>query len=72
MPGTVIAVGVSDGQWVEAGEILVTIEAMKMEHPMRSPGAGTVRIGRLRVGDLVKANQIVATLDQRRGGRIQP
>ncbi|MBV1777605.1 ATP-grasp domain-containing protein [Paeniglutamicibacter sp. ABSL32-1] len=62
MPGTVIAVGVSDGQWVEAGEILVTIEAMKMEHPMLSPGSGTVSIGRLRVGDLVKANQVVATL----------
>ena len=62
MPGTVIAVGVSDGQWVEAGEILVTIEAMKMEHPMRAPGTGTVQMGRLRVGDLVKANQIVATL----------
>ncbi|ASN37836.1 acetyl/propionyl/methylcrotonyl-CoA carboxylase subunit alpha [Paeniglutamicibacter terrestris] len=63
MPGTVIAVGVSDGQLVRAGEILVTIEAMKMEHPMFSPGAGTVSIGRLRVGDLVKANQVVATLD---------
>ncbi|KAA0973222.1 ATP-grasp domain-containing protein [Paeniglutamicibacter gangotriensis] len=62
MPGTVIAVGVSDGQWVEAGEILVTIEAMKMEHPMRAPAAGTIQMGRLRVGDLVKANQIVATL----------
>ncbi|WP_411733403.1 biotin carboxylase N-terminal domain-containing protein [Paeniglutamicibacter sp.] len=63
MPGTVIAVEVSDGQWVESGEILVTIEAMKMEHPMRAPGTGTVQMGRLRVGDLVKANQIVATLN---------
>ncbi len=62
MPGTVIAVGISDGQRVETNQILVTIEAMKMEHHLRSPAAGTVDIGRLRVGDLVKANQILATL----------
>ncbi|MFJ6415362.1 acetyl/propionyl/methylcrotonyl-CoA carboxylase subunit alpha [Paeniglutamicibacter sp. NPDC091659] len=62
MPGTVIAVGVVDGQQVQEGDVLVTIEAMKMEHPMRSPGDGTVRIGRLRVGDLVKAHQVVATI----------
>ena len=62
MPGTVIAVGVVDGQQVQEGDVLVTIEAMKMEHPMRSPGDGTVRIGHLRVGDLVKAHQVVATV----------
>ncbi len=62
MPGTVIAVGVVDGQQVREGDVLVTIEAMKMEHPMRSPGDGTVRIGHLRVGDLVKAQQVVATV----------
>ena len=62
MPGTVIAVGVSDGQRVEANQVLVTIEAMKMEHQLRSPAAGTVEMGRLRVGDLVKANQVLATL----------
>ncbi|MFF5792463.1 acetyl/propionyl/methylcrotonyl-CoA carboxylase subunit alpha [Paeniglutamicibacter sp. NPDC012692] len=72
MPGTVIAVGVVDGQQVREGDVLVTIEAMKMEHPMRSPGDGTVRIGHLRVGDLVKAHQVVATVTNNDGGPDSP
>lgn len=63
MPGTVIAVRVGDGERVSAGQVLATVEAMKMEHHMLSPGDGVARIGGLKVGDLVKANQVVATLE---------
>ncbi len=62
MPGTVIAVQVSDGEQVAAGQVLASVEAMKMEHPLLSPGDGVVRMGSLKVGDLVKANQLVATV----------
>ena len=62
MPGTVIAVQVSDGEQVAAGQMLASVEAMKMEHPLLSPGDGVVRMGSLKVGDLVKANQLVATV----------
>ena len=63
MPGTVIAVQVGDGDSVVAGQVLASIEAMKMEHQMLSPGDGIVRMAHLKVGDLVKANQVIATVE---------
>jgi propionyl-CoA carboxylase alpha chain len=42
MPGVIIDVRVSVGQHVEAGETLVVMEAMKMEHVITAPTAGTV------------------------------
>ena len=61
MPGTVVAVPVSDGEAVWAGEVLVSVEAMKMEHHLVAPLAGTVHLT-ARTGDLVKADQILATI----------
>lgn len=63
MPGTVISVQVSDGEQVSAGQLLLSIEAMKMEHQLLSPADGTVRLTGLTVGDLVKAKQVVATVE---------
>ncbi|MGO4236924.1 ATP-binding protein [Pseudarthrobacter sp. YAF2] len=75
MPGTVIAVAVNDLDLVEEGQPLLSIEAMKMEHQLPAPVAGVVRLS-LKVGDLVKANQILATieplsLEAADGGRTQ-
>lgn len=42
MPGTVVEVSVHDGDLVEAGQVLVVLEAMKMETSLRAPFAGTV------------------------------
>ncbi|MEK9211306.1 acetyl/propionyl/methylcrotonyl-CoA carboxylase subunit alpha [Sphingomonas sp. 2378] len=42
MPGRIIAVAVSEGQTVSAGQPLVTLEAMKMEHVLTAPFDGTV------------------------------
>ncbi|MGB3471074.1 MAG: acetyl/propionyl/methylcrotonyl-CoA carboxylase subunit alpha [Erythrobacter sp.] len=42
MPGKVIAVDVSDGQEVKAGDRLIVLEAMKMEHALIAPFDGTV------------------------------
>ena len=61
MTGTVVAVPVSDGDEVRAGEVLVSVEAMKMEHHLVAPQAGTVRLT-ARTGDLVKADQVLATV----------
>ncbi len=42
MPGTIIDVKVSQGQAVKAGDVLLILEAMKMENEVMAPKAGTV------------------------------
>lgn len=59
MPGGVVAVHVEDGAAVRAGEPLVSIEAMKMEHPVVAPHDGVVRM-LVAVGDQVRRDQPVA------------
>lgn len=43
MPGRVIAINALEGAMVQAGEPLLTLEAMKMETIVRAPLSGTVR-----------------------------
>jgi acetyl-CoA/propionyl-CoA carboxylase biotin carboxyl carrier protein len=59
MPGAVVAVHVSDGATVAAGERVVTIEAMKMEHPVLAPHGGVVRLD-VATGDQVRRDQVLA------------
>lgn len=54
MPGRVSAVLVEVGQTVEAGQHLVVVEAMKMEHSLKSPSRARVTELRCRVGDQVE------------------
>lgn len=42
LPGTVLSVNVSNGQSVKAGDVLLIIEAMKMENEIMAPHDGTV------------------------------
>ncbi|MDR3662046.1 MAG: acetyl/propionyl/methylcrotonyl-CoA carboxylase subunit alpha [Mycobacterium sp.] len=61
MPGSVVAVGVDDGATVGAGDVVVTVEAMKMEHTLSSPVDGTVEL-LVAVGDQVKVGQPLARI----------
>lgn len=61
MPGTVVSVAVHDGDPVTAGQVLLSVEAMKMEHQLVAEVSGTVHIT-VATGDLVKADQVVATI----------
>ncbi|WP_115788038.1 acetyl/propionyl/methylcrotonyl-CoA carboxylase subunit alpha [Arthrobacter silvisoli] len=61
MPGTVVSVSVGDGDTVEAGQLLLSVEAMKMEHQLTAALAGTVHLT-ASPGDLVKADQVLATI----------
>ena len=61
MPGTVVSVSVSDGDHVDEGQVLLSVEAMKMEHQLVAPQDGTVHIS-AKAGDLVKADQVLATV----------
>jgi 3-methylcrotonyl-CoA carboxylase alpha subunit len=62
LPGTVVAVHVTTGQGVDRGAPLVTVEAMKMEHTLTAPYAGTVTRVAFGVGDRVAAGAILAEL----------
>src|SRR3984957_7899038 len=44
MPGVVVAVGIEEGADVAAGTVVVTVEAMKMEHPLTAPVDGVVEL----------------------------
>jgi 3-methylcrotonyl-CoA carboxylase alpha subunit len=59
MPGSVVAVGVSDGQTVAAGTVVVAVEAMKMEHSLTAPVDGVVEL-LVAVGEQVKVGQLLA------------
>ena len=61
MPGTVVSVAVRDRDPVTAGQVLLSVEAMKMEHQLVAEVSGTVHIT-VATGDLVKADQVVATI----------
>ncbi len=63
MPGAVLAVEVQAGQAVRQGQLLVIVEAMKMEHRVTAPHAGTVSAVRTRVGDQVSAGDLLVVLD---------
>jgi biotin carboxyl carrier protein len=54
MPATVVKVSVRPGDPVRSGDVVVVLEAMKMELPVRSPGAGHVASVHCRAGDLVQ------------------
>ena len=62
MPGTVVAVPIVSGAQVEAGDTVAVVEAMKMEHRLLAPIAGTVTV-KVAPGDLVKLDQLVAVVD---------
>ncbi len=62
MPGQVRAVNVSAGDLVTQGQLLVVLEAMKMEIRLNAPYDGTVISLQVRVGQTVDREQVIARL----------
>ncbi|MFD4235012.1 acetyl-CoA carboxylase biotin carboxylase subunit [Streptomyces sp. NPDC058542] len=62
MPGTVTVVKVAVGDEVEAGQSLLVVEAMKMEHVISAPHAGTVTELDVTAGATVAMDQILAVV----------
>ncbi len=62
MPGKVLKVLVTVGQEVAAGAALVVLEAMKMEHTVRSSLVGVVTVLHVAVGDQVDGDQVLAVV----------
>lgn len=62
MPGTVTVVKVAVGDEVEAGQSLLVVEAMKMEHVVSAPHAGTVAELDVTPGSTVAMDQVLAVI----------
>ncbi|KJF69099.1 acetyl/propionyl/methylcrotonyl-CoA carboxylase subunit alpha [Rhizobium nepotum] len=63
MPGIIRAVLSENGATVEAGEALVVMEAMKMEHTIRAPAKGTVTAINCAEGDMVAAGAVLVDFE---------
>ncbi len=63
MPGTIVEVRVAVGERVEAGRVLLVMEAMKMEHTVTAPHGGTVAELRVGPGDQVDADALLAVVE---------
>ena len=68
MPGTVLAVDVTEGQTVEQGQRLGVLEAMKMELALKAPFDGTVTTVGAAVGGQVALGQVLFVVEGADGG----
>jgi len=76
MPGTVVRVAVTEAEVVVAGQTVLVLEAMKMQHTVAAPHAGTVTDLSVEVGRQVAAGEVLAvvstgSLDEEHGSTDQ-
>ena len=65
MPGAITAVAVAEGDLVKAGQTLMVLEAMKMEHTIVAPGDGKVATINVSAGERVdEGTELLALEDQ--------
>ena len=62
MQGTVVKIAVSDGQKVEAGDLIIVLEAMKMEQPLNAHKSGVVKNLKAVVGETVSSGTILCEI----------
>lgn len=62
MPGTIISVNVSAGQKVKLGDVVVVLEAMKMENEIKAPKDGTITSVNVNKGDAVESGTLLVTI----------
>lgn len=62
MPGTILSLGVQAGTKVKAGDILVVLEAMKMENEIMAPREGTVTQVMVNKGSTVATGEVLVYL----------
>ena len=64
MPGSVVRLAVETGQHVDAGEPVLVLEAMKMQHTIAAPHAGTVTDLPVTVGSQIAAGTVLAVVQE--------
>ena len=62
LPGTVLNINVSEGDSIEEGDVILVLEAMKMETEIKSPTSGVVKSIEVSVGDQVKNSQVLVVV----------
>ena len=61
MPGTVLKVNVNNGDTVASGDVILILEAMKMENEIVAPCAGTVTLN-VKAGETVDPDAVLASV----------
>lgn len=62
MPGTIFKMVVSEGDVIAAGDVVLVLEAMKMENEISSPVAGTVTSVTVKEGDSVNGGDVLVVI----------
>lgn len=62
LPGAVLKINVSEGDYIDEGDVLLVLEAMKMETEIKSPKSGTVKSVEVSVGEQVKNSQTLVVI----------
>jgi geranyl-CoA carboxylase alpha subunit len=63
MDGAIVEVLVAEGEQVSKGQLLVVLEAMKMEHPLKAGMDGVIRRVQVSQGDQVKNRQLLVEVE---------
>ena len=63
MQGTILEIGVEEGDEVEAGDVVLVLEAMKMENDIEAPVGGTVTSVAVDVGESVDMGDVLVTIE---------
>lgn len=63
MPGAIIDIKVKEGASVKAGDLLLVLEAMKMENEIKSPSSGIIKQIAVKNGDHVDAGDVLIVIE---------
>mgnify|MGYP000706382474 CR=1 FL=1 len=69
MPGSIASIAVTVGQKVRAGDLLLTIEAMKMETGLHADREATVKAVHVQAGSQIEAKDLLIELETRKKGK---
>ncbi|MCM3742739.1 biotin/lipoyl-binding carrier protein [Sporosarcina luteola] len=64
MAGTVFTVNVAEGDEVQAGQVVIVLESMKMEIPVETEVGGKVTSINVQVGDFVNEEDVLAVIGE--------
>ena len=62
MQGTVVKIAVEEGQSVEAGDLIIVLEAMKMEQPLNAHKSGVIKNLKATIGETVSSGSVLCDI----------